>query len=117
VPNPAHFPTFLNGLPRLSQLERDSLEVPFTLPELAAAVDEAAANKTPGLDGLSYEFYRATLPLVGPPSLLPLMPCWPMASFPLPFAVAWSASFPKSLPPPLLPNSAPLLSCLLTIKS
>jgi hypothetical protein len=72
VPNPAHFPTFLNGLPRLSQLERDSLEVPFTLPELAAAAEEAAANKSPGLDGLSYEFYRATLPLVGPPLLAAL---------------------------------------------
>jgi hypothetical protein len=72
VPNPAHFPTFLNGLPHLSQLERDSLEVPFTLPELATAVEEAAGNKSPGLDGLSYEFFRATLPLVGPPLLAAL---------------------------------------------
>jgi hypothetical protein len=27
--------------------------------ELEAAVDSAAPHKSPGLDGLSYEFYRA----------------------------------------------------------
>jgi hypothetical protein len=46
-PNPAHFPTFLNCLPRLSQEEKESLEVPFIAPELAAAVEEAAPNKSP----------------------------------------------------------------------
>jgi hypothetical protein len=63
--NPAHFPTFLNGLTVLFQEESDSLEIPFTLPELAATVEEAASNMSPGLDGLSYEFYCATLPLIG----------------------------------------------------
>jgi hypothetical protein len=60
---------FLDGLPRLSPAQRDSLEVPFSLPELAAAVQEAAPDKSPGLDGLSYEFYCTTPPLVGPPLL------------------------------------------------
>jgi hypothetical protein len=72
VPNPAHFPTFLNNLPRLSPEEKESLEFPFSLPELAAAVEEAEPNKSPGLDGLSYEFYKATLPLVGPSLLAAL---------------------------------------------
>ncbi len=35
--------------------------------ELEAAVDSAAPHKSPGLDGLSYEFYRVTLQEVGPP--------------------------------------------------
>jgi hypothetical protein len=42
------------------------------MPELAAAVQEAAPDKSPGLDGLSYEFYRTILPLVGPPLLTAL---------------------------------------------
>jgi hypothetical protein len=68
------------------------------------------------LDGLSYEFYRATNPWLAHPSLLPSMPCWPMASSPLPFAVALSASFPKFPLPHLLPSSAPLPCCLLIIR-
>jgi hypothetical protein len=64
-PNPAHFPAFLNDLTLLFQEESDFLEVPFTMPELAATVEEAAPNMSPGLDGLSYEFYCATHPLIG----------------------------------------------------
>jgi hypothetical protein len=71
-PDPATFPRFLEGLPRLSPAQHDSLETPFSMPELAAAVQGAALDKSPGLDGLSYELYRATLPLVGPPLLAAL---------------------------------------------
>jgi hypothetical protein len=71
-PDPSTFPRFLDGLPRLSPAQRDGLETPFSMPELAAAVQEAAPDKSPGLDGLSYEFYRTTLPLVGPPLLTAL---------------------------------------------
>jgi hypothetical protein len=71
-PDPTTFPCFLDGLPHLSPAQHDSLEVPFSLPELAAAVQEAAPDKSPGLDGLSYEFYRTTLPLVCPPLLTAL---------------------------------------------
>jgi hypothetical protein len=34
--------------------------------ELEAAVEGAASHKSPGLDGLSYEFHRATFQEVGP---------------------------------------------------
>ncbi len=71
-PDPDTFPRFLEGLPRLSPAQRDSLETPFSMPELAATVQEAAPDKSPGLDGLFYEFYHITLPLVGPPLLTAL---------------------------------------------
>jgi len=63
---------FLDGLPTLSAEQRDSLDLPFSLAELEAAVLGAVANKSPGLDGLSYEFYRATFSLVGRPLLAAL---------------------------------------------
>jgi hypothetical protein len=65
-PDQSLFPAFLEGLPSLTVDQRLSLEQPFTMEELEAAVDSAAPHKSPGLDGLSYEFYRATLPEVGP---------------------------------------------------
>jgi len=57
---------FLAGLPTLTPDQQLALEEPFELIELAAAVSGAAASKSPGLDGLSYELYKAVLPLVGP---------------------------------------------------
>jgi len=65
-PDQSLFPAFLEGLPSLSEDQRLSLEQPFSMEELEAAVDSAAPHKSPGLDGLSYEFYRATLQEVGP---------------------------------------------------
>jgi hypothetical protein len=66
-PDQTLFPAFLEALPSLTEDQRLSLEQPFTMEELEAAVDSAAPHKSPGLDGLSYEFYRATLQEVGPP--------------------------------------------------
>ena len=57
---------FLAGLPSLPPQDSDALEQPFTMPELEEAVESAAAAKSPGLDGLSYELYKVMLPLVGP---------------------------------------------------
>jgi hypothetical protein len=71
VPALHTFPIFLGSLLCLSQEDRDALEVPLTQPELVAAVEEAAPNMLPGLDGQSYEFYCAIPPLVGPPSFPP----------------------------------------------
>jgi hypothetical protein len=51
-PDPTTFLRFLDGLPRLSPAQRDSLETPFSMPELVAAVQEAAPDKPPGLDGV-----------------------------------------------------------------
>ena len=68
-PDETLFPSFLTGLPTLSPEQRSGLEEPFTLVELEAVVEAAASKKSPGLDGLSYEFYRATFHDVGPPLL------------------------------------------------
>ncbi len=68
-PDPDLFPGLLDGLPSLSPDQRTELETPFTLGELQSAVEAAAASKAPGLDGLSYEFYKATFGMVGPPLL------------------------------------------------
>ena len=61
--------TFLSDLPSLSPEQSESLEKPFDLQELEEAVEAAAASKSPGLDGLSYELYKVIFPLVGPPLL------------------------------------------------
>jgi hypothetical protein len=57
---------FLEHLPRLEPLQAAALEAPFQLCELQEAVEAAAAAKSPGLDGLSYEFYKKCFPVLGP---------------------------------------------------
>ena len=59
-PDEYFFPSLLDGLPSLSQEDKDSLERPFTIAELEAPVEAVASNKSPSLNGLSYEFYRST---------------------------------------------------------
>jgi exonuclease III len=56
---------FLEGLPGLQPEQREQLEQPFTMEELQQAVQGAENAKAPGLDGLSYEFYKKTLPDIG----------------------------------------------------
>jgi hypothetical protein len=68
-PNEALFPAFLDGLPSLSAKEREALEQSQTLGELQKEVEGAAPQKSPGLDALSYELYKATFTEVGPPLL------------------------------------------------
>ena len=65
VPNEGLFSSFLDGLPTLSPEDAEMMEQPFSLHELAAALEGAASNKSPGLDGLPYEFYGKALPVVG----------------------------------------------------
>jgi len=66
VPDDQLVGELLEGLPAISSEDASHLERPFTLQELQLAVESAAAAKSPGRDGLSYEFYAATFPLVGP---------------------------------------------------
>ena len=44
---------------------RDALTIPFDIEDSENAVRGAQNNKSPGLDGLSYEFYKETFHLVG----------------------------------------------------
>ena len=72
TPNLEKAAAFLQGLPALTLQQSQELEEPFRLEELVMAVEGAAAAKSPGLDGLSYELYKHILPLVGPQLLAAL---------------------------------------------
>jgi hypothetical protein len=62
VPDDQLVGELLEGLPAISSEDASHLERPFNLQELQLAVESAAAAKSPGRDGLSYEFYAATFP-------------------------------------------------------
>ena len=55
--------TYLQGLDSLPDIDRDELENKIKIEELRNIVKSSDNNKSPGLDGLSYEFYKATLHL------------------------------------------------------
>lgn len=48
----------LNGLPQLSESERNKLEEPLSLRELSAVPQQLSNGKSLGLDGLTSEFYK-----------------------------------------------------------
>jgi hypothetical protein len=88
---------FLAGLPRLPADESALLDLPVNIPDLEEAVREAAVGRSPGLDGLSYEFYKAVFSWVGPAMADGLnTACWPP-----PFAGGSSGSSPRSRGCPL----------------
>ena len=51
---------FLEGLGKLSDESRDIIEKPIVVVELELALEKAANNKSPGLDGIPYELYKKT---------------------------------------------------------
>ncbi len=53
-------------LPVLSASDRDLLDLPVNVPDLERVVAAANKGQSPGLVGLSYEFYRAVFGWVGP---------------------------------------------------
>ena len=57
-----HF--FLKDLATLPDSEREGLVKEMALGELEEIVKECNHNKSPGLDGLSYEFYKITFPII-----------------------------------------------------
>ena len=64
VPNEQFLGEFLVGLGRLPDAERDKLEEDFVMEELEVVIKNCDTNKSPGLDGLSYEFYKAVWPII-----------------------------------------------------
>ena len=66
TPDLSLFPAFTTHLPTLTGPQSEGLEAPLQLLELMAAVEAAPAGKSPGLDGLPYEFYKATFHTIGP---------------------------------------------------
>ncbi|CAM4654033.1 unnamed protein product [Caretta caretta] len=53
-------------LPMVSAGDRDRLELPLTLAEFSEALRRMPTNKSPGMDGLTVEFYRAFWDILGP---------------------------------------------------
>ncbi|CAM5153842.1 unnamed protein product [Eretmochelys imbricata] len=53
-------------LPMVSVGDRDRLELPLTLAEFSEALRCMSTNKSPGMDGLTVEFYRAFWDILGP---------------------------------------------------
>ncbi|CAM4534079.1 unnamed protein product, partial [Caretta caretta] len=53
-------------LPMVSVGDRDRLELPLTLAEFSEALRRMPTNKSPGMDGLTVEFYRAFWDIPGP---------------------------------------------------
>ncbi|CAM4518974.1 unnamed protein product [Lepidochelys kempii] len=53
-------------LPKVSASDRDRLELPLTLAEFSEALHRMPTNKSPGMDGLTVEFYRMFWDVLGP---------------------------------------------------
>ncbi len=63
--NEAESDVLLSDLPQLSMKDKKDLESLLTMAELSRAVQELNPGKSPGLDGLSAEFYKAFWNLIG----------------------------------------------------
>ena len=66
LPDLTLLPTFLEGVSAMGDEEAAALEAPITLSEVQAAVEECENNKSPGLDGITFELYKCTLNTIGP---------------------------------------------------
>ena len=64
VPDFSKLDTFLTGLSRLPDADKEELEHQMTLDDLEYVVKQSANKESPGLDGLSYEFYKATFNII-----------------------------------------------------
>ncbi|TWW78225.1 Transposon TX1 uncharacterized 149 kDa protein ORF 2 [Takifugu flavidus] len=57
--------SFLNGLPQVGEEHNRELDALLSAEELTAALHGLAGGKSPGIDGLPAEFYRAFWPVLG----------------------------------------------------
>ena len=64
VPDNSDIDVFLDGLSTLPDVIRDGMTNLMTIEELEDIVKSCDANKSPGLDGLTYEFYQATFDVI-----------------------------------------------------
>ena len=64
-PDYTHLEEFLCNLSKLSQASQDSLVEPLSEDEVKDVVKNCKNGKSPGLDGLSYEFYKFTWSIIG----------------------------------------------------
>jgi hypothetical protein len=60
---------FLKDVPVLEADESTLLDLPINMLEMQAALETASVGRSLGLDGLTYEFYKAVFGWVGPPTV------------------------------------------------
>ena len=63
-PDNSELDSFLHGLSTLPNDVRDAMEKDMVIEELEEIVKECQHNKSPGLDGLCYEFYQETFDII-----------------------------------------------------
>ena len=66
VPDLTLLPDFLEDLGSIDQATSEGLDQPISLDEVKLALKSCAKNKSPGLDGLPYEFYIKVQNIIGP---------------------------------------------------
>ena len=64
VPDNQHLGELLEGLGSLNNIDRDKLHEEIDLEELEDVIKRCDNNKSPGLDGITYEFYKAVWPII-----------------------------------------------------
>ena len=64
-PEYLHLEEFLSNLSTLSLSSQESLVQPLSDEEVKEAVKSCKNGKSPGLDGITYEFYKVTWPVIG----------------------------------------------------
>ena len=64
VPDNQHLGELLEGLGELNDTDRDKLHEDIKMEELDFVVKNCENNKSPGLYGLTYEFYKVVWPVI-----------------------------------------------------
>ena len=65
-PDYSNLDNFLGTLSQLCQVSQDALVEPLTEEEIKDVVKSCTNGKSPGLDGLTYEFFKTTWSIIGP---------------------------------------------------
>ena len=64
VPDNSGLDDILQDLSKMDLIDSEVLETDIDIEELDIVVKECASNKSPGLDGLVYEFYKTVWPII-----------------------------------------------------
>ena len=65
MPDDQNLEEFLSSLNQLSEASQNMLVEPLTKEEVKDALKSCANEKSPGLDGLTYEFFKKKWPVIG----------------------------------------------------